>query len=145
MTYSKLKFFLIYILYCTAYVLVELIILAGLLKIKLILFLTMSYRVRDITSIHNSVLNNSISKQQYSIPKAERFKNNKTESSYKYYELPSTNARKAPTFGHELRKSIVSGDNNIPSPDKYFLNTIYPIKFDSRQITFAKGREVTIL
>lgn len=103
----------------------------------------MSYRVRDINTIHNSALNNSVSKQQYSIPRAERFKNNKTESSYKYYELPSTNPNKAPTFGHSERKGIVTGDVHLPSPDKYFLNTLYPTKFDSRQISFAKGREVT--
>lgn len=100
----------------------------------------MSYRVRDINSIRNSALNNSISKQQYSIPRAERFKNNKTEAAYKYYELPSTNANKAPTFGHSERKGFITAESNLPSPDKYFLNTIHPIKYDSRQITFAKGR-----
>lgn len=102
----------------------------------------MSYRVRDITSIHNSALNNSISKQQYTIPRAERFRNNKTESSYKYYELPSTNDHKASTFGHSQRKTIATGDQNLPSPDKYFLNSLHALHLDSRQISFAKGRQV---
>lgn len=51
----------------------------------------MSYRIRDINHIHGNPLNSSVSKQQYSIPKAQRFQNNKTETGYKYYDLPSTN------------------------------------------------------
>lgn len=38
----------------------------------------MSFRVRDIQSVHNNPLNDSVSKHQYSIPKAERFKYSKS-------------------------------------------------------------------
>jgi hypothetical protein len=70
----------------------------------------MSFRVRDIQAVHNNPLNDSVSKHQYSIPKAERFRNIKSELSYKYYDLPSTNDRKAPSFGVSSRPSPFSAD-----------------------------------
>lgn len=60
----------------------------------------MSYRIRDIATIHNNPLNSSISKQLYTIPKANRFQYNKTEISQKFYDLPPTNSKKAAPFGH---------------------------------------------
>jgi len=30
----------------------------------------MTYRIRDVNIVHNNILNNSVSKQVYSIPKA---------------------------------------------------------------------------
>ena len=99
----------------------------------------MSYRIRDINTIHNNPLNTSVSKQQYSIPKAKRFRNNKSEMGYKYYDMPSTNAQKAPTFGISIRKTIFAGDKDVPSPDKYFVKDM---KQETQQISFAKGRNV---
>lgn len=66
----------------------------------------MSYRIRDINTIHNNPLNSSISKQLYTIPKASRFHYNKTEISQKFYDLPPTNNRKGAPFSHAERKSI---------------------------------------
>lgn len=81
----------------------------------------MSFRVREFQSIHNNPLNASTSKHQYSIPKAERFKIAKYEMLYRYYDLPSTNSRKAPSFGVSDRSSLFAGDKSIPPPTKYVL------------------------
>lgn len=99
----------------------------------------MSYRIRDIATVHDNVLNSSVSKHQYTIPRATRFRNNKSEMGYKYYDLPSTNTQKAPSFGVSTRKSIFAVDKEIPSPDKY---TLRDIKLETQLISFAKGRNV---
>ena len=65
----------------------------------------MSFRIRDIHSVHNNPLNKSVSKQQYSIPKADRFRRCHTVMSDKYYEIQSTNDQKAPSFPTAERKT----------------------------------------
>jgi len=70
----------------------------------------MSFRIRDIQAVHNNPLNDSVSKQQFSIPRAERFKKQKSTPTYKYYDLPSTNSRKAPSFGVSSRPNPFSAD-----------------------------------
>lgn len=61
---------------------------------------------------------------------------------YKYYDIPSTNTQKAPTFGVSARKTIFAGDKEVPSPDKY---TVKDMKQETQHISFAKGRDVLIL
>lgn len=41
--------------------------------------------------------------------------------SYKYYDLPSTNTRKAPSFGVSDRPSPFVGDKEIPPPNRYVI------------------------
>ena len=59
----------------------------------------MSFRIRDIHAIRNNQLNKSVSKQQYTIPRAERFQRCQTVLTDKYYDLPSTNQQKGPPIG----------------------------------------------
>ena len=66
----------------------------------------MAFRIRDIHAIHNNQLNKSVSKQQYSIPKAGRFRRCQTVLTDKYYDLPSTNELKGALIGREDRKNI---------------------------------------
>ena len=66
----------------------------------------MAFRVRDIHTVHNNQLNKSVSKQLYTIPKADRFKRCHTVISDKYYDIPSTNELKAAPIGRAGRKSI---------------------------------------
>lgn len=79
----------------------------------------MSYRIRNIESVHNNILNSSISKQQYTIPKANRFRYSKSVCEYRYYNLPSTNTCRASTFGVSRRKELFHQDRDIPPPGLY--------------------------
>lgn len=101
----------------------------------------MSYRIRDIGAIRNNQLNGSVSKQQYTIPRADRWKNNKSEASYyNYYNLPSTNTKKAFNFGTSERKVFEPKKETIPSPNKYFDNMQKSLMLQTNSIAFAKGR-----
>lgn len=99
----------------------------------------MSIRSRDTQSIHDSPINFSMSKQQYTIPKAERFRKSKSLASYKYYDLPSTNTFRSTTFGISNRKNLFNNDKSIPPPGQYNpkSNTT-----EVRNLSFAKGRQV---
>jgi len=79
----------------------------------------MSYRVRDIQTVHNNSLNSSKSKQQYTIPRADRFRNAQSVISYKYYDLPSTNECRSTSFGVANRKGLFLTDKSIPPPGQY--------------------------
>lgn len=101
----------------------------------------MSFRIRDINSVHNNPLNKSISKQQYSIPKADRFKRCNTVLSDKYYEIPSTNDLKAASFSQGKRQGAFEIKCDQPSPGQY---NITEALSETRKITFAHGRDVKI-
>lgn len=101
----------------------------------------MSYRIRNLESIHNNPLNLSPSKQQYTIPKAPRFRNSRSVCEYRYYTLPSTNKHKAPSFGASTRKGLFRYDPEIPPPGAY---NPKDINVGTLSVSFAKGRNVCI-
>jgi hypothetical protein len=97
----------------------------------------MTFRVRDIQFIHNNQLNSSVSKQQYSIPRAKRFRCTKSELSSQYYNIPSTNNHKAPSFGVSNRPPPFIGILDNPPPNQY---TIKALLIEKQQIKFPLGR-----
>ena len=100
----------------------------------------MSFRIRDIQSVHNNALNKSVSKQQYSMPKAERFRRCHTVMADRYYDIQSTNEHKAPIFPNANRISIFEIKSNNPPPNQY---EVKDLNLNVKDITFANGREVS--
>lgn len=79
----------------------------------------MAFRIRDLQAIHNNPQNKSVSKQQYSIPRASRFQRCHTVLSDKYYDLPTTNECKAAAFPLDKRRDIFVPRDRSPSPAHY--------------------------
>ncbi len=76
----------------------------------------------ELELTHNNPLNNSTSKQQFSFNKTHRFKDRlKTEGADRYYDIPSTRAKVAFSFGKLDRcpdNKFVQGRHS-PPPGSY--------------------------
>ena len=101
----------------------------------------MSFRIRDIQAIHNNPLNKSVSKQQYSIPKASRFQRCHTVLSDKYYDIPTTNDLKAAPFDRADRKTIFALKDQGPPPGHYDVSSA---GIEVKNIIMPLGREVEV-
>lgn len=103
----------------------------------------------DAERILINPLNHSKSKQQYSFPKAERWTRCKTHNdNYKFYELPTTKSKVAPTIGTAKRQSLLKQTPN-PSPSQYsyvvdgeFGSPALSKRPSSKGLSFGLGRSV---
>lgn len=106
----------------------------------------------DAERILINPLNHSTSKQQYSFPKAERWSRCKTHNdNYKFYELPTTKSKIAPTIGTAKRQSLSRQGAN-PSPNQYsyvvegeFGNPALSKRSSTKGIGFGLGRGVPLM
>jgi hypothetical protein len=76
----------------------------------------------DLDCKHNNPLNNSTSKQQFSFNKGSRFGERiKTEGTDRYYEVPSTRAKVAFSFGKMIRCELnrFAKGSQSPPPGSY--------------------------
>ena len=109
-----------------------------------------SLELMDAERVLINPLNHSLSKQQYTFSKAQRFERCKTQNEdYHYYDLPSTRLRQATTIGKSERDNYSSKNTLSPSPVMYnyakdgeFAFSVNFKRSKSKGFGFGLGRDV---
>lgn len=103
----------------------------------------MSLIVSTPEQIHNHPVNNSVSKNRWSIPKAKRFQGlTPSAVTDSIYELPSTRTSRTTTLGHGSKYDFTAQARDGPAPNQY--QTIQNLSRDLSKcgVTMAPGRDV---
>ncbi|KRX06877.1 hypothetical protein PPERSA_11522 [Pseudocohnilembus persalinus] len=94
-------------------------------------------------SVFRSPLNNSKSKQQYSFPKSERFKDPiRSYCAKPYYELPTVRDKRQTSLGYGKKFDFTQSQKNTPGANQYNLKGIFEEnKLKNKGKTVGVGRE----
>ncbi|EGR33167.1 hypothetical protein IMG5_060600 [Ichthyophthirius multifiliis] len=96
----------------------------------------------DRAQIVNSPWNQSKSKQMYSFPKDDRFKNsNIFYTSKPFYDLPSTKTQRAPGIGYGNKYDFTKAGSKTPAPNTYQQDSNTINNNIKKGISFGLSRE----
>eukprot|EP00331_Platyophrya_macrostoma_P023037 CAMPEP_0176442832 /NCGR_PEP_ID=MMETSP0127-20121128/22054_1 /TAXON_ID=938130 /ORGANISM="Platyophrya macrostoma, Strain WH" /LENGTH=276 /DNA_ID=CAMNT_0017827929 /DNA_START=23 /DNA_END=850 /DNA_ORIENTATION=+ len=101
----------------------------------------MSIVVSSPAQIHNSPLNNSTAKAQYSFPKAKRDDLVATNANSLFYDLPPVRSARAAGIGYGHKYDFTKGQQKSPAPNAYEPKGTLDDMRKKKGFTFGLSRE----
>jgi hypothetical protein len=103
---------------------------------------SMSFAASTPQQIHNSPLNTSPSKQQWSFPRSSKFGvEPKPICSKPYYDLPPVRSSRSPGFGYGQKYDFTKASTRSPAPNNYKIPDMFSEKKKKTGYSFGLGRE----